>query len=169
MFCGSYVERKDIMLNRGKVMDENGTLKAKDFQDIELVKSGYYWYSGYNEHTLRCKVHGRTAELNYTVYRHDEGYGFTIHSDGTDIWETMPEPELEKLENVLSNAVAFGEWKKRLEDAKTREEVQEVRYSLYDEESGKLTGKQIQELHTAIDEKEAGLIKPAGKRRRHSR
>lgn len=150
-------------------MDENGTLKAKDFQDIELVKAGYYWESGYNEFTLKCKVRGKSAELKYTVYRHDEGYGFTIHSDGTDIWESMTEPELEKLEDVLSNAVAFGAWKKRLDEAKTKEEVQEVRYSLYDEESGKLTGKQIQELHTAIDEKEAGLIKPAGKRRRHSR
>ena len=150
-------------------MDDNRTLKAKDFQDIELVKAGYYWESGYNEFTLKCRVLGRAAELKYTVYRHDEGYGFTIHSDGTDIWETMPEPELEKLEVVLSNAVAFGAWKKRLEEAKTKEEVQEVRYSLYDEESGKLTREQIQKLHTAIDAKEAGFLKPAGKRRHHSR
>ena len=150
-------------------MDENRTLKAKDFQDIKLEKAGYYWESGYNEFTLKCKVRGKAAELKYTVYRHDEGYGFTIHSDGTDIWEAMPEPELEKLEDVLSNAVVFGEWIKRLEGAKTKEEVREVRYSLYDEESGKLTREQIQELHTAIDEKEAGFLKPSGKRRRHSR
>ena len=150
-------------------MDDNRTLKAKDFQYIELEKAGYYWDSGYNEFTLKCKVRGKAAELKYTVYRHDEGYGFTIHSDGEDIWESMPEPELDRLEDVLSNAVAFGEWKKRLEEAKTREEVREVRYSLYDEESGKLTREQIQELHTAIDEKEAGFLKPSGKRRRHSR
>lgn len=150
-------------------MDENRTLKAKDFQDIKLEKAGYYWESGYNEFTLKCQVRGKAAELKYTVYRHDEGYGFTIHSDGTDIWEAMPEPELEKLEDVLSNAVVFGEWIKRLEGAKTKEAVREVRYSLYDEESGKLTREQIQELHTAIDEKEAGFLKPSGKRRRHSR
>ena len=73
-------------------MDETRTLKAKDFQNIELEKAGYYWESGYNEFTLKCKVRGKAAELKYTVYRHDEGYGFTIHSDGTDIWEAMPEP-----------------------------------------------------------------------------
>ena len=108
-------------------MDENRTLKAKDFQDIKLEKAGYYCESGYNEFTLKCQVRGKAAELKYTVYRHDEGYGFTIHSDGTDIWEAMPEPELEKLEDVLSNAVVFGEWIKRLEGAKTKEAVDLIR------------------------------------------
>ena len=147
----------------------DGILKAEDFQNIRLVKSGYFWWAGYNEHTLSCEVHGKEVGLQYHVYRHDDGYGFTIHSDGADVWESMPEAELEKLESVLSNAVVFGEWVSRLAEAKTREEIQELRYSLYDEESGMLTGKQIKELHTAMDEKEAGLIKPAGKRRRHLR
>ena len=74
------------------------------------------------------------------------------------------ERRAEKLRSVIADLE-----EKRLDEAKTKEEVREVRYSLYDEEGGKLTREQIQELHAAIDAKEAGFLKPAGKRRHHSR
>ena len=48
--------------------------------------------------TLSCEIRGKKVQLFYEVSQHDEGEGFTIHSDGRDIWDWMPEPELRKLE-----------------------------------------------------------------------
>ena len=67
----------------------------------------------------------------------------------------MPEQELRKLEELLSDAVAYGHWKQYLDQAETVEAVQNVRYSLYETEG--LTREQIQVLHKAIDDKEALL------------
>ena len=102
-------------------------------------------------------------KLTYEVSQHDDGEGFVIHSDGKDIWDLMPEPELRKLEPVLARAVELSHWQNDLDQAETVEEVRDVRYGLYETENLQLTREQIAALHEAIDRKEAALTAEAAK------
>ena len=140
---------------------QKGSLSVADVENIEWTDSKYYPSVLTKEHTLSCTIHGEPVVLTYEVSWHDGGEeGFTIHSEGEDIWDMMPEPELRKLEQLLHEAVEYGHWKDYLDQAKTVEAVREVRYSLYETEE--LTREQIQALHKAIDDKEA-LLSKAGR------
>ena len=132
-------------------------LTAGDVKDIRWEDSRYYPSSRIAEHTLSCEILGETMRLTYEVSQHDDGEGFVIHSDGKDIWELMPEPELRKLEPVLTQAVEYGHWQRDVEQAATAEAVRDVRYSLYETENLALSREQILSLHEAIDRKEAAL------------
>ena len=125
--------------------------------NIEWQNSRYFPGMRTVEHDLTCEIRGMPVQLRYEVSQHDDGEGFTIHSNGQDIWGHMPEPELRKLEELLNEAVEYGHWIDYLDQAKTVEAVREVRYSLYETEE--LTREQIQALHKAIDDKEALLSK----------
>ena len=132
-------------------------LTADDVRNIQCIDSQYFPVVRTAEHTLTCEVHGEPMTLFYEVSKHDDGEGFTIHSDGKDIWDLMPEPELRKLEPVLSQAVSFAGWQKELEQAETAAAVRDVRYGLYETEYLNMSQEQISALHEAIDRKEAAL------------
>ena len=132
-------------------------LKSSDVRNIEWVDSKYYPGMRTAEHTLTCEIRGEPFRLAYEVSKHDDGEGFVIHSDGKDIWDLMPEPELEKLEFTLSRAVTFGHWKKDIDQAETVEAVRDVRYGIWETENLNLTREQIRELHEMIDRKEETL------------
>ena len=134
-------------------------LKESDVTQIEWIGSKYFPGMRTSEHTLTCKIRGEDHVLNYELSRYDDGEGYVIRSDGNDIWESMPETELEKLEAVLSNAVEYGHWKRNIDQAKTIDELQSVRYSLYDTEYPILSKQQIRSLHEMIDRKESALVK----------
>lgn len=174
------LERKDLTMNQAReyILDTFGmgnrsraavsvdyvrgrmqeVLKASDVTNIEWQDSRYFPGMRTAEHDLTCEIRGEKVSLLYEVSRHDDGEGFTIHSDGDDIWDRMPEPELRRLEPMLENAVEFGHWKRDLEQAKTAAEVREVRYGIYETEKMSLSREQILELHEAIDQKEAALL-----------
>ncbi len=135
-------------------------LKASDVTNIEWQNSRYFPGMRTVEHNLACEIRRVPLQLRYEVSQHDDGEGFTIHSNGEDIWDHMPEPELRKLEELLHEAVEYGHWIDYLDQAQTVEAVREVRYSLYETEE--LTREQIQALHKAIDDKEA-LLSKAGR------
>ena len=133
-------------------------LKASDVTAIEWKTSQYYSGIRTSEHTLACKVRGEAVNLRYEVSQHDDGEGFVIHSDGKkDIWDIMPEPELRKLEPMLAREVEYGHWKRDITEAKTMEEIRDVRFSLSESENLIMTREQISELHRAIDHKETML------------
>ena len=143
-------------------------LTAEDVKNIVCVDSRYFPGSRTAEHSLTCEILGEPVKLIYEVSKHDDGEGFTIHSEGTDIWEIMPEPELRKLEPVLSQAVTFAAWQKDLANAETVDEVRDVRYGLFEAENLNLSKGQISALHEAIDQKEAAIAAVAGPFRYYS-
>ena len=132
-------------------------LKSSDVRNIEWVESQYYPGMRTAEHTLTCEIRGEPFWLIYEVSKHDDGEGFVILSEGKDIWDLMPEPELEKLEYTLSRAVVFGHWKRDIDQAETAEAIQNVRYGLWETENLNLSREQIQELYEMIDRREAVL------------
>ena len=137
---------------------EQEILKAAEVVKIEWKDSRYYPGMRTAEHTLTCEIRGETTALTYEVSQHDDGEGFVIHSQGKDIWDLMPEPELRKLEPVLARAVDYGHWKKDIDEAKTVGEIRDVRFSLFDSENLSMTREQIRKLHAAIDHKETMLM-----------
>ena len=140
-------------------------LKASEITQIVWVDSKYYPHVRTAEHTLTCMARGEMLHLTYEVSRHDDGEGFTIHSDGEDIWDKMPESELRILETILDNAVEFGHWKRDVDQADTLPAIQEVRFSLCETENLSLSREQIGQLHKMIVRKEktlAGKQRPAG-------
>ena len=143
-------------------------LTADDVKNVVCIDSKYYPVSRLAEHTLTCEILGEPVKLTYEVSQHDDGEGFTIHSEGKDIWEKMPEPELRKLESVLSQAVTFAAWQKDLANAETVDAVRDVRYGLFETENLNLTRAQISALHEAIDQKEAAIAAVAGPFRYYS-
>ena len=143
-------------------------LTAEDVKNIVCVDSKYYPVSRLAEHTLTCEILGEPVKLIYEVSQHDDGEGFTIHSEGKDIWEIMPEPELRKLEPALSRVVTFAAWQKELANAETVDAVRDVRYGLYETENLNLSKEQISALHEAIDRKEAAIAAVSGPFRYYS-
>lgn len=143
-------------------------LTAEDVKNIVCTDSKYYPVSRLAEHTLTCEILGEPVKLTYEVSQHDDGEGFTIHSEGKDIWGKMPEPELRKLEPVLSQAVTFAAWQKDLANAETVDAVRDVRYGLFETENLNLSRAQISALHEAIDQKEAAIAAVAGPFRYYS-
>jgi len=143
-------------------------LTADDVKNVVCTDSKYYPVSRLAEHTLTCEILGEPVKLTYEVSQHDDGEGFTIHSEGKDIWEKMPEPELRKLEPVLSQAVTFAAWQKDLANAETVDAVRDVRYGLFETENLNLSRAQISALHEAIDQKEAAIAAVAGPFRYYS-
>ena len=143
-------------------------LTADDVKNVVCTDSKYYPVSRLAEHTLTCEILGEPVKLTYEVSQHDDGEGFTIHSEGKDIWEKMPEPELRKLESVLSQAVTFAAWQKDLANAETVDAVRDVRYGLFETENLNLSRAQISALHEAIDQKEAAIAAVAGPFRYYS-
>ena len=82
--------------------EENGQpLRAEDVQNLVLVNRQYSSVSRTTEYDFTCEIRGEQDILHYTVEYHDDGEGFTIHTEKDDIWERMSEPELERLEMVL--------------------------------------------------------------------
>ena len=137
-------------------------LKASEIRQIVWIDSKYYPHVRTAVHTLMCMVRGEALRLTYEVSRHDDGEGFTIHSDGKDIWDRMPESELRILEPVLASAVEFGHWKKDIDKADTPVAIQDVRFSLYETENSSLSREQIGQLHRMIDRKEETLAREQG-------
>ena len=140
--------------------DRHG-LSAEDIRNIRCISSRYYPHMRTSEHELTCEIHGEQVMLTYEVSGHDDGEGFTVHSNGQDIWDVMSERELRKLEPELASAVEYRAWIERLEQAETAEDVQNVRYGLMETESFKMKNEQRNQLWQAIDEKEIAFTKEA--------
>ena len=110
-------------------------LRAEDVQNLVLVNRQYSSVSRTTEYDFTCEIRGEQDILHYTVEYHDDGEGFTIHTEKDDIWERMSEPELERLEMVLEREALYFQYHEDIENATNLEELQEVSYSIMENES----------------------------------
>lgn len=116
--------------------EESGMpLRAEDVQNLVLVNRQYSSVSRTTEYDFTCEIRGEQDILHYTVEYHDDGEGFTIHTEKDDIWERMSEPELERLEMVLEREALYFQYHEDIENAANLEELQEVSYSIMENES----------------------------------
>lgn len=108
---------------------------AKDVQNLVLINSEYVSSCEQKIHTFTCEVDGKPDILTYTVQRHDEGEGFTIHTQNDNIWERMPPSELRELGDVLEEEAVYQGYRNRMLKISTLEDLKDLEYEIMEDES----------------------------------
>ena len=149
-------------IDRRSVMDRPTV--AEDITNIKGVDRQYHAGTRETTYTFECDVRGVHDILTYELSQHDDGEGFTIHTENNDIWESMSEPELRKLETILSREAIYFLWQHDIENAATVKDLQDVRYSFMYAENLNLSQAQKERLYDAITIKEKEIQGRGGKK-----
>ena len=110
-------------------------LTADDVQNLVLIDREYIRGTRTTVYDFECDIRGEHDKLQYTLEYHDDGEGFTIHTEKDDIWERMPEPELARLEGILGREALYYKYHDKIAGAKSLEDMEEIRFSIMEEES----------------------------------
>lgn len=119
-----------------------------------------------------CLVDGKPAVLTYTAGRREHFYSplsdrgemedvFSIHTDGEDIWDRMPEPELLKLEKSLAGEAEAFLVEESIAKAASVYDLKEVDYDLMERENTSMTRDQKERIWDAMSGKGTSLIESA--------
>ena len=135
---------------------EQDTLTAEDITDLRLVDSEYMSGTRTRIHDFDCKVKGEANRLQYTLEYHDDGEGFTIHTEKDDIWNRMSTQELERLDVKLGQEVLYYHYHNKTVNADTLDELREIREEIMEEESSYFTAIS-KRVWTDYDKKEKEL------------
>ena len=114
---------------------EEPPLTADDVQNLVLIDREYIRGTRTTVYDFECDIRGQHDKLQYTLEYHDDGEGFTIHTEKDDIWERMPEPELARLEGILGREALYYKYHDKIAGAKSLEDMEEIRFSIMEEES----------------------------------
>ena len=114
---------------------EEPPLTADDVQNLVLIDREYIRGTRTTVYDFECDIRGEHDKLQYTLGYHDDGEGFTIHTEKDDIWERMPEPELARLEGILVREALYFKYHDKIAGAKSLEDIEEIRFSIMEEES----------------------------------
>ena len=114
---------------------EEPPLTADDVQNLVLIDREYIRGTRTTVYDFECDIRGEHDKLQYTLEYHDDGEGFTIHTEKDDIWERMPEPELARLEGILGREALYYKYHDKIAGAKSLEDMEEIRFSIMEEES----------------------------------
>ena len=110
-------------------------LTADDIQNLVLINREYFATSRTTVYDFECDIRGEHDSLQYTLEYHDDGEGFTIHTEKDDIWERMPEPELERLEGILSREAVYFKYHEKITGTESLEDLKEIEYEIMEDES----------------------------------
>ena len=111
---------------------EEQPLTADDVQNLVLIDREYIRGTRTTVYDFECDIRGEHDKLQYTLEYHDDGEGFTIHTEKNDIWERMPEPELARLEGILGREALYFKYHDKIAGAKS---LEDIRFSIMEEES----------------------------------
>ena len=114
---------------------EEPPLTADDVQNLVLIDREYIRGTRTTVYDFECDIRGEHDKLQYTLEYHDDGEGFTIHTEKDDIWERMPEPELARLEGILGREALYFKYHDKIAGAKSLEDMEEIRFIIMEEES----------------------------------
>ena len=114
---------------------EEQPLTADDVQNLVLIDREYIRGTRTTVYDFECDIRGKHDKLQYMLEYHDDGEGFTIHTEKNDIWERMPEPELARLEGILGREALYFKYHDKIAGAKSLEDMEEIRFSIMEEES----------------------------------
>ena len=118
---------------------EQDTFTAEDITDLRLVDSEYMSGTRTKIYDLLAKVKGEENRLQYTLEYHDDGEGFTIHTEKDDIWERMSTQELERLDVKLGQEVLYYHYHNKTVNADTLDKLREIKEEIMEEESSYFT------------------------------
>ncbi|GFI08078.1 hypothetical protein IMSAGC007_00522 [Lachnospiraceae bacterium] len=115
--------------------DAEKPLTADDIQNLVLTNREYFAGSRTTVYDFECDIRGEHDSLQYTLEYHDDGEGFTIHTEKDDIWERMSEPELERLEGILAREAVYFRYHEKITGAESLEDLKEIEYEIMEDES----------------------------------
>ena len=131
----AYAERAKIVSD-GQIQDKaEKPLTADDIQNLVMTKREYFAASRTTVYDFECDIRGEHDSLQYTLEYHDDGEGFTIHTEKDDIWERMSEPELERLEGILSREAVYFKYHEKIAGTESLEDLKEIEYEIMEDES----------------------------------
>lgn len=119
-----------------------------------------------------CLVDGRPAVLTYTTGQREHFYSplydrgeiedvFSIHTDGEDIWDRMPQAELEKLERLLAGEAEAFPIEERIAEAGSIHDLKEIDYYMMDMERTAMTEVQRKRIWDGLDRKGTAILQKA--------
>lgn len=114
---------------------EEAPLVAEDVQNLVLINREYSAGTRTAVYDFECDIRGEHDTLQYTLEQHDDGEGFTIHTQKDDIWERMSEPELERLEGIISREALYFKYHDKIAGAKSVEDMEEIQFIIMEDES----------------------------------
>ena len=104
-------------------------------QNLVLINREYSAGTRTTVYDFECDIRGEHDTLQYTLEHHDDGEGYTIHTQKDDIWERMSEPELERLEGIISREALYFKYHDKIAGAKSVEDMEEIQFSIMEDES----------------------------------
>ncbi len=121
----------------GQIQEDHAEkpLTADDIQNLVLTGREYSAGSRTTVYDFECDIRGEHDSLQYTLEYHDDGEGFTIHTEKDDIWERMSEPELERLEGILGREALYFKYHEKIAGAESLEGLKEIEYEIMEDES----------------------------------
>ena len=121
----------------GQIQEDHAEkpLTADDIQNLVLTGREYFASSRTTVYDFECDIRGEHDSLQYTLEYHDDGEGFTIHTEKDDIWERMSEPELERLEGILGREALYFKYHEKIAGAESLEGLKEIEYEIMEDES----------------------------------
>lgn len=132
-------------------------IEAEDITDIRLTDAEYHWDAGYNEFTFACRINGEEDILHMTVQRHDDGEGFVIDSEKTDIWEHMTSGEFYKLDDRLCVEIEYAHYHKEIENTQTVEDCKNLMYEFMENDDSYFR-RAVLRLWKELDAKEQKML-----------
>lgn len=148
---------KDRPLTAESITHLKGRSHAYDAQTRESV------------YEFDCMVEGKPAVLTYSTGQREYFYSplsgrgemekiFSIHTEGEDIWDRMPEPELSKLETILAGEAEAFLVEESIAQAASIYDLKEVDYGLMERENTSMTGEQKEKIWDAMNRKGVSIL-----------
>lgn len=147
-------------------------LMAESVTDLKGKSHEYHAGARETVYEFDCLVDGRPAVLTYTTGQREHFYSplydrgeiedvFSIHTDGEDIWDRMPQLELEKLERFLAGEAEAFPIEERIEAAGSIHDLKEIDYYMMDMERTAMTEVQRKRIWDGLDRKGTAILQKA--------
>lgn len=133
-------------------------LTAADIKNVKCLLTLPIPLDRMVQHDFSFEVLGQKYLGVYTVSQHDDCPGFTIDTEGIDIWERLPESELQKLSYVLDSAVEVHYWEDRVNNIQTVDDIMQLGDDLIYSEGSKMTVEQRNAVYDAFDAKKREIL-----------
>lgn len=147
-------------------------LTAESVTDLKGKSHEYHAGDREAVYEFDCLVDGRPAVLTYTTGQREHFYSplydrgeiedvFSIHTDGEDIWDRMPQSELEKLERLLAGEAEAFPIEERIAEAGSIHDLKEIDYYMMDMERTAMTEVQRKRIWDGLNRKGTAILQKA--------
>lgn len=114
---------RDLLKTLKSEIKESRKIVASDITNLKCISREYDKGTREATYTFECDVHGARDILTYTIVNETNEASFSIHTQNNDIWDNLEPREKEKLESRISNEATFFNWKQKIDNANSEDEL----------------------------------------------